>query len=86
MVKIELQTVFVIILMIIVLIGGIYGTYIMYWDLKPNTNLDKICVVLSFLWQAAIGMYVIMGINELSKKSITINIDKIKQNLKQLIK
>jgi len=86
MVKFKLQDVFGIILIIISVVGAIYGTYIFYWDLKSDTNLDNLCILLSIISQIIAGMFILMMIIELSQRTITINTNKIKQNLKQLIK
>jgi len=86
MIKIELKTVFTIIILIILLVGAVYGTYILYWGLDPNTKLNCVCAILSIMLQIIIGMFILMMINELSKKTIEINTDKIKEKLKQLIK
>lgn len=88
MVRIELKDVFIIILVIILLIGGIYGTYLLYIDPnhKDSGLIGAICMIISVLIHLIAFASTCMLIQYLSTKTITINTIKIKEKLKQLIK
>lgn len=87
MVRINLKDVFGIILVLIIIIGGVYGSYLLYIKQPDTWNLlEVICAILSVLLHLIAISFTCIMISELSEKTIEINTDKIKEKLKQLIK
>jgi uncharacterized protein (DUF486 family) len=86
MIKISILDIITSIIILIFIVAGIYGTFIWYSDVDKLTNIQILCIIISFLFHFMLGMGAIALLEYLSKKTFTINIDKIKQNLKQLIK
>jgi len=86
MIKIKVSEIIFWIVVLIYIIMSIYGTYVLYTDVNNPSLISRSCVIASGFTHFIIFTLIIIGLCELSKKKITINIDKIKQNLKQLIK
>lgn len=88
MVRIKLEDIFIIILIIILIIGSIYGTYLLYSDSNHKNDgiIEVMSMLVSVMTHFIVFAFICMLIRYLSEKTLIINTTKIKEKLKQLIK
>lgn len=87
MIKIKISKIIFWIVTLLLFVAGVYGTYLLYTKKPIDDSVLYQCLALaSLLLHMLLLILIVIGLTELSKKSITINTNKIKQNLKQLIK
>lgn len=86
MIKIKISEIIFWLVVLLIFISGLYGSYLLYTKTPIDNILYQCSALASFLLHIILLILIVIGLHELSKKSITINTNKIKQNLKQLIK